>query len=497
MGIKKVIEIINKKFSKYWSVEEKDIRLMSKVVRGRENYKYVDLDNYKLTFLLLLTTLASFFIFYYTYADYKYNIYKNIIELKPVEPLNIDIDSPIGLDIPNDYESKRYIFKDKDNILSVLINEINVNKNDAYNCITSLGKFYNFKNIRSGQEIFVKYKNNIDVKNSNDVAKTVIPIELKIFDDAKLEEYTVVREEKGKYSTYKNKISLIPYYNRYIVNISSNIYTDAIKAGIPVEVINNMISHYSFDIDFQRDIKYHDWFEIVYESFYTDSGKVAKNGDIIYANLHVNGNDHRIYKFNYNNVYEYFDENGLSTKKSLLKTPIDGARITSGFGNRRKHPVLGYTKAHKGIDFAAPVGTPFYASGNGVVKKIVTGCVAGDQSCGRGYGNYILIQHNSSYSTEYAHLLNVNKNIRIGSRVKQGQIIGFVGNTGLSTGSHLHYGIIYKNERINPNRVRSISSTKLAGNNLIKFIDEKNKIDQLRSSAVNQTFSKKFSKVGN
>lgn len=496
MGIKKVIENINKKISKYWSAEEKDIRLMSKLVRGRENYKYVDLDSYKLTFLLFLTALASFFILYYTYMDYKYNIYNNITELKSVEPLNIVIDNPIGLDIPNDYESKSYIFKEGDNILNVLISEINVSKNEAYNCITSLGKFYNFKNIKSGQEIFVKYKNNIDVNNNN-VTKTVIPIELKIFDDIKLEEYTVIREDNGKYSIYKNKISLTPYYNRYIVNISSNLYTDAIKAGIPVEVITNMINHYSFDIDFQRDIKHHDWFEIVYESLYAENGKVAKNGDIIYANLHVNGDDHKIYKFKYNNIYEYFDENGLSTKKSLLKTPIDGARITSGFGNRRKHPVLGYTKAHKGIDFAAPVGTPFYASGNGTVKKIITGCVVGDQSCGKGYGNYILIQHNSSYSTEYAHLSSINRNIKVGSRVKQGQIIGFVGNTGLSTGPHLHYGIIHKNERINPNRVRSISSTKLAGNNLLKFIDEKNKIDQLRSSAINQTFSKKFSKAGN
>ncbi|MDR2078018.1 MAG: M23 family metallopeptidase, partial [Rickettsiales bacterium] len=162
---------------------------------------------------------------------------------------------------------------------------------------------------------------------------------------------------------------------------------------------------------------------------------------------------------------------------------VDGARITSHYGSRR-HPVLGYTRAHRGIDFAVPTGTPFYAAGNGVVKKVISGCRAGDRRCGNGYGNYLLIQHNNSYSSEYAHLLRVARNIRVGQHVRQGEVIGFVGNTGLTTGPHLHYGIIYNNERINPAKVKSVAYSKLSGDDLTRFLREKNKIDNFRLSAL-------------
>jgi murein DD-endopeptidase MepM/ murein hydrolase activator NlpD len=247
-----------------------------------------------------------------------------------------------------------------------------------------------------------------------------------------------------------------------------------------------LINYYSFDIDFQRDIKKNDWFEVVFEAFYSETGKNIKNGNIIYANLHVNRSDHKIYKFEHNGTISYFDDNGLSTQKSLLKTPIDGARISSRYSKGRKHPVLGYTRAHKGIDFAAPVGTPFYAAGAGTVEKVTVGCKNGDKQCGGGYGNYVLIKHNNTYSTEYAHISRVVSNIKVGTRVRQGQTIAYVGTTGLSTGPHLHYGVIFKGERINPATVRSIPLTKLSGKSLLNFLEERERINMLRSSATNQ-----------
>lgn len=476
---------LKQKFLSYWPTDEKEIKLLNKFIRGRRNDdNYRAMDNYKLTLLLSFILLGIIFFLYLSYSNYKYNI-ASMIDVKPRELVTINIENPVGTEIPGDYKYENYTIKSGDSLLNVLTREISLTKKDAMDCLTELGKIYNLKNIKAGQEISLKYRNVIKLINDNIEQNTVLE-ELRLFNETALEEYLVYRENENSYSAKKSKVSLTTYYNRFIVVIKNSLYMDAIKAGIPAEVIGNMINYYSFDIDFQRDIKSGDWFEIVYEGMYTKSGKMAKNGDIIYANLHVNRENHKIYKFVQNNNVMYFNENGLSTRKSLLKTPINGARITSNFNSRRKHPILGYTKAHKGIDFGAPVGTPFYAAGDGTVKKVITGCTVGDKSCGKGYGNYILIQHNSSYSSEYAHLSKVNKGIKVGVKVKQGQVIGFVGNTGLSTGPHLHYGIIYKNDRINPNRIKSISSVRLNGSELMRFISEKEKIDQLRSSAINQ-----------
>ncbi len=468
------------------SVGDKEIKLLNKVTRSRRNDDgYRAFDNYRLTVLLSFILLGVSFFLYLSYSNYKYNIV-SMIDVKPRELVTITIENPVGVEIPGDYKYENYTIKNGDSLLNVLTREIGLAKKDALSCVAELGKIYNLKNIKVGQEISLKYRNTINLVDDN-VEQGVVLEELRLLDDVALMEYLVYRENEDNYSAKENKVTLTTYYNRFIVAIKNSLYMDAIKAGVPAEIVGNMINYYSFDIDFQRDIKSGDWFEVVYEGMYTKSGKMAKNGDIIYANLHTNRENHKIYRFIQNNNVMYFNENGLSTRKSLLKTPINGARITSNFNSRRKHPILGYTKAHKGIDFGAPVGTPFYAAGNGTIKKVVSGCKVGDKSCGKGYGNYILIQHNSSYSSEYAHLSRVNKGIKVGVKVKQGQVIGFVGNTGLSTGAHLHYGIIYKNERINPNRIRSVSSIRLSGNELIKFISEKEKIDQLRSSAVNQS----------
>lgn len=477
---------LKNKITNFWSIDEKEIRLLNRIRFRRKNSEYGEFDDYRLTVILIFILFGSVVFLYLTYNNYKYNII-NTIEVKPEELTTININSPIGVEIPGDYKYKEYFIKNGDNLLNILTKEIGLTKKDAILCIEKLNRIYNLRNIRVGQEISFKYRDVINFTDNDSMKKSIILEELRLFDEQISEEYLVYRNSENTYATRKNKVSLTTYYNKFIVSIKNSLYMDAIKAGVPAEIISNLINYYSFDIDFQRDIRNGDWFEVVYEGMYTENGKIARNGDIIYANLHTDNNDHKIYKFVQNNRINYFNENGLSTRKSLLRTPINGARITSSFNSRRKHPILGYTKAHKGIDFGAPIGTPFYAAGNGVVKKIVNDCTVGDRNCGKGYGNYILIQHNSSYSSEYAHLYRVNKGIRVGTKVTQGQVIGFVGNTGLSTGPHLHYGIIHNNERINPNRIRSISSIRLVGADLFKFTTEKENIDRLRSLAINQS----------
>lgn len=485
--IKKVFTYIRNIF-----IKEKEKYITSKVFDNVNlNFKnlspYSELNVYKIVFLLLFLSAFLIIIAYFSYIDFKYNIQKNSL-VENIEPLEIVIKNPINTDLPQDYENIIYNVKKGDMLLNILVDTIKISQKDAYNCINELKKIYNISNIQTNQKLYIKYKNNIN--NSNDkISNSIILDELKIIDENNLKEIVIFRTDNDSYSSNVDKIELFTYYDKYIIKISNNMYTDAVEAGMPAEIVMNLINYYSFDIDFQRDLKKDDWFEVVFEAFYTKTGKKIKNGKIIYANLHNNNKDHKIYKFEYNNNIAYFDENGLSTQKSLLKTPINGARISSGYSKGRKHPVLGYTRAHKGIDFAAPIGTPFYAAGNGIVKKIITGCRVGDRYCGGGFGNYISIKHNSIYTTEYGHISRIGKNIRAGSKVKQGQVIAYVGTTGLSTGPHLHYGIIYKGERINPARIKTTSTIKLTGKNLLNFIDERDKINTLRLTAINQNIT--------
>ncbi|MBT3307426.1 MAG: M23 family metallopeptidase, partial [Alphaproteobacteria bacterium] len=221
--------------------------------------------------------------------------------------------------------------------------------------------------------------------------------------------------------------------NRVLVRtegtIRSSLYLSGRKAGIPDRVLVELIRAYSWDVDFQRDIRAGDGFQVMFEKIYDDHGNHVHSGDIRYAALTLSGKRHAIYRHvTKDGTDDYFDEKGRSARKALMRTPIDGARLSSGFGKRR-HPILGYKKMHRGIDFAAARGTPIYAAGNGFVVK------SGRNGA---YGNYVKIRHNNRYFTAYAHMRRIHKSARQGKRVKQGQIIGYVGTTGRSTGPHLH-----------------------------------------------------------
>ena len=256
--------------------------------------------------------------------------------------------------------------------------------------------------------------------------------------------------------------------------ILQSLYKSAIEKRIPANVIVDFAGIYGFQVDFQRDIRKKDSFQILYEVFTNDNGKVVENGNIIFANLKLSGQNIPLYYFDKKNSEGHYDKNGKSIKKALMKTPINGARLSSSFG-MRKHPIDGFNKMHRGTDFAAPMGTPIMASGDGVIKK------AG--WCGGG-GNCVVIKHNTTYQTVYAHMSKFANGIRNGVRVKQGQTIGYVGSTGKSTGPHLHYEVIVNGKRINSQTLKLPSGKILKGEDRKLFETKKIKIDVLKSEKI-------------
>ena len=256
--------------------------------------------------------------------------------------------------------------------------------------------------------------------------------------------------------------------------ILQSLYKSAVDQKVPVNTIIEFARIYGFQVDFQRDIRKKDSFQIMYEVFLDDNKKIIETGNIIFANLKLSGQDNSLYFFNKKGSEGHYDKNGKSVKKALMKTPINGARLSSPFG-MRKHPIDGFNKMHRGTDFAAPMGTPIMASGDGVVKK------AG--WCGGG-GNCVVIKHNSTYQTVYAHMSKFANGIRSGKRVKQGQTIGYVGSTGKSTGPHLHYEVIVNGKKINSQTLKLPSGKILKGEERKLFETKKIKIDVLKSEKI-------------
>ena len=256
--------------------------------------------------------------------------------------------------------------------------------------------------------------------------------------------------------------------------ILNSLYKSATQKKIPINTIIEFARIYGFEVDFQRDIRKRDTFQIMYEVFIDDNKKIVETGEILFANLKLSGKDKSLYFFDYNDSKGHYNKSGKSSQKALMKTPINGARLSSPFG-MRKHPIDGFNKMHRGTDFAAPTGTPIMASGNGIVKK------AG--WCGGG-GNCVVIKHNSTYQTVYAHMSKFAFGIRSGVRVKQGQTIGYVGSTGKSTGPHLHYEVIMNGKKINSQKLKLPSGKVLKGKERKLFETSKIKLDVLKSEKI-------------
>ena len=256
--------------------------------------------------------------------------------------------------------------------------------------------------------------------------------------------------------------------------ILQSLYKAATDQNIPPNIIIEFARIYGFQVDFQRDIRKEDKFQIMYEIFIDKNDKIIETGEILFANLKISGQDNSLYYFDKKNIEGHYNKNGKSVQKALMKTPINGARLSSSFG-MRKHPIDGFNKMHRGTDFAAPKGTPIMASGNGTVKK------AG--WCGGG-GNCVKIKHNSTYETVYAHMSKFARGIKKGVRVKQGQTIGYVGSTGKSTGPHLHYEVIVNGKKVNSQKLKLPSGKILKGKNRELFETNKIKLDVLKSEKI-------------
>jgi len=365
----------------------------------------------------------------------------------------------------------RYIYiehkvKEGDTYESI-INNLNIQKKEKKLFLNSVTNNKNINILKLNQKIFFK----IDKKNNTKIVNFTIEIDKK---------KNIFFEKIDNDETFVSKIiekTLTKTIAFQEGIIKSSLYNAALKLGIKPNTIVEFARLYGFQIDFQRDIWKNDSFQIIYEEFKNEDGSVVEVGDIIYANLNTQNTDLQLYKFEYEkNKIDYFDESGKSIRKTLMKTPINGARLSSSFG-KRKHPILGFTKMHTGTDFAAPKGTPIMASGYGIVVK--------SSWCGGG-GNCVKIKHNSSYQTVYAHLSKFGRGIKKGVRVKQGQIIGYVGSTGLSTGPHLHYEVIENGRKINSQKLKLPSGKILKGNLRKKFEVNKIKIDVLKSELISK-----------
>ena len=348
-----------------------------------------------------------------------------------------------------------------------IINLLDVDKNEKRLILETILKEKSLKILKINQKFTFKFDNLLDQKI----------IEFKIEKDKKNEilfKKDLLKNTFSIRNIEKNFEKKLVYKETIITN---SLYNSALTLGIKPNIIIEFARLYGFQVDFQRDVWKNDSFQIIYEEFINEEKEVVDTGEIIFANLNLQNTDLQLYKYEYEkNKIEYFDENGKSIRKTLMKTPINGARLSSSYG-KRKHPILGYTKMHTGTDFAAPMGTPIMASGDGKVTK------AG--WCGGG-GNCVKIKHNSTYETVYAHMSKFGRGIKKGKRVKQGQIIGYVGSTGLSTGPHLHYEVIENGKKINSQKLKLPSGKILKGNQRKKFEVTKIKIDVLKSDLISK-----------
>ncbi|OCW76713.1 peptidase M23 [Pelagibacteraceae bacterium GOM-A2] len=359
-----------------------------------------------------------------------------------------------------------YISKAGDTYQSI-INGLKLNKSEKNIILNHVLKEKSLKILRINQKFTFKFDNLLDQKVTEFKIETGKKNEI-IF--VKAVDQNIFRSKKIK-KNFKKKL----VYKETV--ITNSLYNSAIDLGINPNIILEFARLYGFQVDFQRDIWKNDSFQIIYEEFINENKVIVDTGEIIFASLNLQNTDLQLYKYEYEkNKIDYFDENGKSIKKTLMKTPINGARLSSSFG-KRKHPILGYTKMHLGTDFAAPTGTPIMASGDGKVTK------AG--WCGGG-GNCVKIKHNSKYQTVYAHMSKFGRGIKKGVRVKQGQIIGYVGSTGLSTGPHLHYEVIENGRKINSQKLKLPSGKTLKGEQRKQFEVSKIKIDVLKSNLISK-----------
>ena len=360
-----------------------------------------------------------------------------------------------------------YEIKRGDTIQKILKKQ-KIHDKEIQKIISQYKKYSNPNKLIAGNKIDIIIEENLKLKKHY-IQKFSVPV-------TKSTTIEITRDSEN--DIVSNKI-ITKLYKKKVLSeniITKSLYSSATKSNINPDTIIEFARIFGFEIDFQRDIRKNDYFKILYEKYFDENGEFIKSGTILYAHMSVNGREISLYRFGNDKEYSYFDSNGKSVEKALMKTPINGARLSSPFG-MRKHPISGFTKMHQGTDFAAPLGTPIMASGTGTITRA--------KWCGGG-GNCIKIKHNSTYETVYAHLKNFARGIKVGKKVRQGQIIGYVGSTGISTGPHLHYEVHVNGKQVNSQKLKLPSGKVLKGNERTKFEIERIKTDVLIAEMIDK-----------
>lgn len=322
---------------------------------------------------------------------------------------------------------------------------------DAHDAVQALTSIYNPRALRPGQEVKLTF----GPGQSDDGDLKAVALQASIERDV-----AVRRTESGEFASQETGRALKQSLGRAGALVDSSLFKAGTNAGVPVEIMFELIRAFSYDVDFQRDLQPGDSFEVLFEQTHDARGRLVRTGQMLYAALSLSGNLLELYRYEpRDGTPDYYNPKGESVRKALLRTPVDGAKLTSGFG-MRNHPILGYSRMHQGVDFGAPTGTPIMAAGDGVIAQL------GGHA---GYGNYVRIRHNSDYSTAYAHMSRYAPGMHPGVHVHQGQVIGFVGMTGLATGPHLHYEVLVHEHQINPMSIKVPSGRQLAGPELRRF----------------------------
>ena len=425
--------------------------------RNKEKIIYFILFAFLITILLLVSV-----------------VYKNDEGIKKIETNILSHNQELILvkqfffnSLKSPFTNINYEIKSGESIQKIL-QKLKIKNNEIQLVINHFKKYGNPNQLLVGNRIDIVVKENLS-KKDNSIVKFSIPI-------TKSTTIEIIRDEEDKITSKKIITKL---YKRKILAeniIIKNLYSSAIKAKINPDTIIEFARIFGFEIDFQRDIRKNDYFKIVYDKFFDENGEFVKSGPIFYAHMSVNGREITLYKFGNDKNYGYFDINGKSVEKALMKTPINGARLSSSFG-MRKHPILGFTKMHKGTDFAAKSGTPIMASGSGTIVSA--------KWCGGG-GNCIKIKHNSTYTTIYAHMKSFARGIKKSKKVKQGQIIGYVGSTGMSTGPHLHYEVLINGKKVNSQKLKLPSGKVLKDNERKMFEIHRIKTDVLIAEMISK-----------
>ena len=370
-------------------------------------------------------------------------------------------------------ETRTLEVKSGDTIME-LLDEAGVAMEDATAVVDAIRPLYSPRNIRSGQTFeatfgpapgaqAIAYAGD-DASNRRLLSLSFSPtIENQITVELTVPDGYLAKTVQRKFDER---------YQRASAKIDSSLYLAAMRAGIPATVVVDLIRMFSYEVDFQRDVQPGDEFDVVFSRFYGEDGKAAKTGDIVSASMTLSGKKHALYRFESNGEEEYFDATGQSARSMLMKTPVDGARISSRFG-RRFHPVLGYNRMHKGIDFAVPKGTPVMAAGSGAVTY---------SGWASGFGNLVVVTHTNGYSTAYGHLSRFAPGVKKGARVRQGQIVAYSGATGIATGPHLHYEVRVNGAQVNPTNIKMANGRSLTGQERRAFLTERARIDQMVAS---------------